>query len=61
MLTITTAVTKTTAVERGLALLVLEDGTIVRGETFGEVGLTLGDAVFATGMTGYQETLTDPS
>ena len=51
--------TKTTA--RGLALLVLEDGTIVRGETYGAVGQTLGEAVFATGMTGYQETLTDPS
>jgi carbamoyl-phosphate synthase small subunit len=58
-LTTTTAVTKTTA--RGLALLVLEDGTIVRGETYGAVGQTLGEAVFATGMTGYQETLTDPS
>jgi carbamoyl-phosphate synthase small subunit len=57
----TTAVTRTTAVERGLALLVLEDGTIVRGETYGAVGQTLGEAVFATGMTGYQETLTDPS
>ncbi len=51
--------TKTTA--RGLALLVLEDGTSVRGETYGAVGQTLGEAVFATGMTGYQETLTDPS
>ncbi|MFN2479762.1 MAG: glutamine-hydrolyzing carbamoyl-phosphate synthase small subunit [Pseudonocardiaceae bacterium] len=52
---------KTTAVARRLALLVLEDGTIVRGETYGAVGQTLGEAVFATGMTGYQETLTDPS
>ncbi|HZD15627.1 MAG TPA: carbamoyl-phosphate synthase domain-containing protein, partial [Pseudonocardiaceae bacterium] len=60
-MTKTTAVTRTTAVERGLALLVLEDGTIVRGETYGAVGQTLGEAVFATGMTGYQETLTDPS
>jgi carbamoyl-phosphate synthase small subunit len=51
--------TKSTA--RGLALLVLEDGTSVRGETYGAVGQTLGEAVFATGMTGYQETLTDPS
>ncbi|MGB9280387.1 MAG: glutamine-hydrolyzing carbamoyl-phosphate synthase small subunit [Pseudonocardiaceae bacterium] len=56
-----TAVTKKTAVTRGLAILVLEDGTLVRGETFGAVGQTLGEAVFATGMTGYQETLTDPS
>ncbi|HEX4101433.1 MAG TPA: glutamine-hydrolyzing carbamoyl-phosphate synthase small subunit [Pseudonocardiaceae bacterium] len=53
--------TTTTAVTRGQALLVLEDGTIVRGETYGAVGQTLGEAVFATGMTGYQETLTDPS
>ncbi|MFZ0120265.1 MAG: glutamine-hydrolyzing carbamoyl-phosphate synthase small subunit [Pseudonocardiaceae bacterium] len=56
-----TAVTTTTAVTRGQALLVLEDGTIMRGETYGAVGQTLGEAVFATGMTGYQETLTDPS
>jgi carbamoyl-phosphate synthase small subunit len=46
---------------RGLAVLVLEDGTAVRGESYGAVGQTLGEAVFATGMTGYQETLTDPS
>ncbi|MGH3883916.1 MAG: glutamine-hydrolyzing carbamoyl-phosphate synthase small subunit [Pseudonocardiaceae bacterium] len=44
-----------------LAVLVLEDGTTVRGETYGAVGQALGEAVFATGMTGYQETLTDPS
>ncbi|HEV7451121.1 MAG TPA: glutamine-hydrolyzing carbamoyl-phosphate synthase small subunit [Pseudonocardiaceae bacterium] len=43
------------------AALVLEDGTTVRGESYGAVGQTLGEAVFATGMTGYQETLTDPS
>jgi carbamoyl-phosphate synthase small subunit len=43
------------------AVLVLEDGTTVRGESYGAVGQTLGEAVFATGMTGYQETLTDPS
>ncbi len=43
------------------AVLVLEDGTTVRGEAYGAVGQTLGEAVFATGMTGYQETLTDPS
>ncbi|MGH3789152.1 MAG: glutamine-hydrolyzing carbamoyl-phosphate synthase small subunit [Pseudonocardiaceae bacterium] len=45
----------------GPAVLVLEDGTTVRGESYGAVGQTLGEAVFATGMTGYQETLTDPS
>src|SRR5438045_4861691 len=44
-----------------LAMLVLEDGTTVRGESYGAVGQALGEAVFATGMTGYQETLTDPS
>ena len=43
------------------AVLVLEDGTIVAGEAYGATGETLGEAVFATGMTGYQETLTDPS
>lgn len=43
------------------ALLALEDGTIFRGRAFGAVGETFGEAVFTTGMTGYQETLTDPS
>ncbi len=43
------------------AVLVLEDGTVYRGEGFGAAGTTFGEAVFATGMTGYQETLTDPS
>lgn len=43
------------------AALVLEDGRIHRGRSFGAVGQTLGEAVFTTGMTGYQETLTDPS
>ena len=45
----------------GPALLVLEDGRIFRGESFGATGQNLGEAVFTTGMTGYQETLTDPS
>jgi carbamoyl-phosphate synthase small subunit len=45
----------------GSALLVLEDGRTFRGEAYGAVGETIGEAVFATGMTGYQETLTDPS
>ncbi|MFD4183124.1 carbamoyl-phosphate synthase domain-containing protein, partial [Rhodococcus sp. NPDC058514] len=45
----------------GPAVLVLEDGRIFRGTSFGAVGQTLGEAVFSTGMTGYQETLTDPS
>ncbi|TQL68328.1 carbamoyl-phosphate synthase small subunit [Nocardioides albertanoniae] len=43
------------------ALLVLEDGRTFRGESFGAEGETFGEAVFSTGMTGYQETLTDPS
>jgi carbamoyl-phosphate synthase small subunit len=43
------------------ALLVLEDGRVFRGEAFGATGAALGEAVFCTGMTGYQETLTDPS
>ncbi|AFM17172.1 carbamoyl-phosphate synthase, small subunit [Mycolicibacterium chubuense NBB4] len=43
------------------ALLVLEDGRIFTGTPFGAVGETLGEAVFSTGMSGYQETLTDPS
>jgi carbamoyl-phosphate synthase small subunit len=42
-------------------LLVLEDGRTFRGEAFGSIGETFGEAVFNTGMTGYQETLTDPS
>ncbi len=43
------------------AVLVLEDGRIYTGTPFGAVGQTLGEAVFSTGMSGYQETLTDPS
>ena len=43
------------------AVLVLEDGRTFRGQAYGAVGETFGEAVFATGMTGYQETLTDPS
>lgn len=43
------------------AVLVLEDGRRYEGRAYGARGATLGEAVFATGMTGYQETLTDPS
>jgi carbamoyl-phosphate synthase small subunit len=43
------------------ALLVLEDGRIFNGSSWAAVGTTFGEAVFSTGMTGYQETLTDPS
>ncbi len=39
----------------------LEDGRVFRGESYGATGETFGEAVFSTGMTGYQETLTDPS
>ncbi|MEU7243057.1 glutamine-hydrolyzing carbamoyl-phosphate synthase small subunit [Streptomyces sparsogenes] len=54
-----------TTSNRGLntapAVLVLEDGRTFRGRAYGAVGETFGEAVFSTGMTGYQETLTDPS
>jgi carbamoyl-phosphate synthase small subunit len=43
------------------AILVLEDGRTFTGDAYGAAGETFGEAVFATGMTGYQETLTDPS
>ena len=44
-----------------VAVLVLEDGRVFRGRSWATIGTALGEAVFATGMTGYQETLTDPS
>ncbi|MDP3951539.1 glutamine-hydrolyzing carbamoyl-phosphate synthase small subunit [Microbacterium sp.] len=43
------------------AVLVLEDGTRHTGRAYGAQGTTLGEVVFSTGMSGYQETLTDPS
>lgn len=43
------------------AFLVLDDGAIYEGESWAAQGETFGEAVFSTGMTGYQETLTDPS
>lgn len=43
------------------AILVLEDGRVFRGRAFGAIGETFGEGVFSTGMSGYQETLTDPS
>jgi len=46
---------------RNPAVLVLEDGTRYEGSAYGATGRTVGEVVFATGMTGYQETLTDPS
>ncbi|MBB5825678.1 glutamine-hydrolyzing carbamoyl-phosphate synthase small subunit [Micromonospora carbonacea] len=47
--------------KRRSAILVLEDGRTFHGEAYGSIGETFGEAVFNTGMTGYQETLTDPS
>jgi carbamoyl-phosphate synthase small subunit len=43
------------------AILLLEDGTVFEGEAFGAEGIQVGEVVFNTGMTGYQEVLTDPS
>ena len=43
------------------AVLALEDGTIFRGQSIGALGTTVGEVVFNTAMTGYQEILTDPS
>src|SRR5436305_12332318 len=43
------------------AILALEDGTIFEGESLGATGRTYGEVVFNSGMTGYQEILTDPS
>jgi carbamoyl-phosphate synthase small subunit len=43
------------------AFLALEDGTVFRGESVGADGAAFGEAVFTTAMTGYQETVTDPS
>jgi carbamoyl-phosphate synthase small subunit len=48
-------------VNQGRAVLVLEDGHRYEGKAWGATGETLGEVVFQTGMTGYQETLTDPS
>ncbi len=57
----TTAATTTSATRREPARLVLEDGRSFAGQAYGARGTTLGEIVFNTGMTGYQETLTDPS
>ncbi|MEU5422087.1 glutamine-hydrolyzing carbamoyl-phosphate synthase small subunit [Streptomyces sp. NPDC001407] len=53
--------TSTRGTSKVPAVLVLEDGRTFRGRAYGAVGVTFGEAVFSTGMTGYQETLTDPS
>jgi carbamoyl-phosphate synthase small subunit len=50
-----------TSFDRARALLVLSDGTVFEGESFGAKGETIGEVVFNTSMTGYQEILTDPS
>jgi carbamoyl-phosphate synthase small subunit len=57
---VTTAIQPTTRTTAA-AVLVLEDGRTFRGRSYGAQGTALGEAVFATGMTGYQETITDPS
>ncbi len=53
--------TMTTAPSPAPALLVLADGLVLRGEAFGASGTAIGEVVFNTGMTGYQEVMTDPS
>lgn len=53
--------TVTQSTDHQPALLVLADGRVFRGEAFGAIGTRLGEAVFTTAMTGYQETMTDPS
>ena len=53
--------TSTASAQSVPAILVLADGRTFRGQGFGATGTTLGEAVFTTGMTGYQETMTDPS
>ncbi len=47
--------------QNGSATLVLEDGTIFRGQAFGAEKISAGEVVFNTGMVGYTETITDPS
>lgn len=56
-----TSTNPVSAPSRVPAILVLEDGRSFAGLSYGTVGTTIGEAVFSTGMTGYQETLTDPS
>ena len=46
---------------RAVATLALEDGTVMKGESFGAEGTCGGEVVFNTSLTGYQEILTDPS
>ncbi|MGO1234529.1 carbamoyl-phosphate synthase domain-containing protein, partial [Microbacterium gubbeenense] len=53
--------TLTSLFDHDPAVLVLEDGTRYQGRAYGARGTTFGEVVFTTGMSGYQETLTDPS
>src|SRR5688572_24329070 len=46
---------------RPAAVLILQDGTVCYGKSFGAIGTTTGEICFNTGMTGYQEVFTDPS
>ena len=46
---------------RSVTILVLEDGTVFKGNAIGKTGTTGGEIAFNTGMTGYQEVFTDPS
>ncbi|WP_155048690.1 glutamine-hydrolyzing carbamoyl-phosphate synthase small subunit [Microbacterium sp. ZXX196] len=57
----TSTVDISSLLDRDRAVLVLEDGARYEGYAYGARGTTLGEVVFSTGMTGYQETLTDPS
>ena len=47
--------------QRERAILVLRDGTVFRGSSIGARGMSIGEVVFNTAITGYQEILTDPS
>ena len=47
--------------EENEAILLLDDGKLFKGTTFGATGQAIGEVCFNTGMTGYQEILTDPS
>ena len=47
--------------EQNTAILLLSDGTLIEGKPFGARGTVFGEIVFNTGITGYQEVITDPS
>ena len=49
------------SISKSPAILVLEDGTVFKGKSLGEIGIATGEICFNTGMTGYQEIYTDPS